>query len=401
MSLELRFFHDLVLRLPGRSNQVAPEDLELLKEDFKQISSHTRAAGDRLMQRFYASADKEERTMLVHDFEKGIVFLCDCLKDHMDSNDIDHIYSIGGDFSLPDLYKRIFTASEEMLHMLAGYFKEHFNEQQKMSEIKRLITATEIKEKMEHIRLRLEVAEVDVALVDILLHPFSQFVNGGKPEAASFRRYFALTELEQSIPYEALMDEKASDPTRQLMEWLHDWNFNSAAFHKFCIGEWQTELDECPNLQVRMGVLRKMIKQRREAAPERTELFHPANPGTQKLALDWLKAEKEDLQELMDEQPEAEEAREMEKFLTGMSIAQLACFTRLMVDTGTFVTPQHNKLFEFFSRSFSTKQRQDISYETFRTKFYRVDPGTMNAVRDLLIKMINRSREEEFALATT
>lgn len=79
-----------------------------------------------------------------------------------------------------------------------------------------------------------------------------------------------------------------------------------------------------------------------------------------------------------------------QKWLTNLTVAQLACFLRLMVDTGILSDPGNiTRLSESVAGTVCTRKNTPVSAESLRIKFYTHDAATINMVREYLQNMMH------------
>jgi len=81
------------------------------------------------------------------------------------------------------------------------------------------------------------------------------------------------------------------------------------------------------------------------------------------------------------------------KVTTGLSVAQLACVLRLFFEEKIFLTSNQTESLQFFAAHFSSQKQPEISDLSLRTKYYTIEPSTINSVKDMLIGMINRTKK--------
>ena len=81
------------------------------------------------------------------------------------------------------------------------------------------------------------------------------------------------------------------------------------------------------------------------------------------------------------------------KLHTTLSVAQLACFIRLMTEEKLIANPNQTEVIGFFAEHFRTDKSENISAESLRSKYYTIEGGTSNAVKDILIHMMNHIRK--------
>ncbi|MEZ4945127.1 MAG: hypothetical protein R2804_06340 [Cyclobacteriaceae bacterium] len=77
-----------------------------------------------------------------------------------------------------------------------------------------------------------------------------------------------------------------------------------------------------------------------------------------------------------------------------MSVSQVACFIKTLVETGIIRNKNVSELIRFLASCVKTKRSENVSHESFRMKYYNVESNTKDAVKSLFhsaIGQINRN----------
>ncbi len=69
---------------------------------------------------------------------------------------------------------------------------------------------------------------------------------------------------------------------------------------------------------------------------------------------------------------------------TEFSVSQLACFVKALVDTRIIVNPNVSELLRFLAHTTVTKRAEVISFDSLRAKYYNIESGTREAIRQTL-----------------
>jgi hypothetical protein len=72
------------------------------------------------------------------------------------------------------------------------------------------------------------------------------------------------------------------------------------------------------------------------------------------------------------------------KLIFDLSVAQFACFIKVLTETGVVQNKNQSELFRFLVRFVKTKRSENISYDSFRTRYFNVESNTKGAVSNLL-----------------
>ncbi|MBX2894746.1 MAG: hypothetical protein KF763_04855 [Cyclobacteriaceae bacterium] len=75
---------------------------------------------------------------------------------------------------------------------------------------------------------------------------------------------------------------------------------------------------------------------------------------------------------------------------TELSVSQLACFVKTLVDTRVIVNPNVSELLRFFAQTMVSKRAEDISFDSLRAKYYNIESGTKEALRQTLQNLMKK-----------
>lgn len=122
----------------------------------------------------------------------------------------------------------------------------------------------------------------------------------------------------------------------------------------------------------------------------------PDSQSLKKLVSNKIKAEIKYLENKQAETrtgPQKETANANEnKILTPLSVAQLALFTRLLIDAGILKTDSRSGILRQIAGGISTTKAGSISEESLRIKYYTPQTVAINIIKEYLYKMINLLR---------
>ena len=81
-----------------------------------------------------------------------------------------------------------------------------------------------------------------------------------------------------------------------------------------------------------------------------------------------------------------------EKIETSLPVSQIAYFTNLQFQTGVYTDKNKSNTLRIISQVMSSRNQQNISFQSLQKKFYEADNSTREAIRDILIKMLDLTR---------
>ena len=78
------------------------------------------------------------------------------------------------------------------------------------------------------------------------------------------------------------------------------------------------------------------------------------------------------------------------KILSSLSVPELALYFKLMIDMKFIQVENLQDFFRHITRTYRTKNTENISFESIRSKFYQPENATIKAVKSKLIEALNQ-----------
>lgn len=82
------------------------------------------------------------------------------------------------------------------------------------------------------------------------------------------------------------------------------------------------------------------------------------------------------------------------KINVSLSVAQLAYLLKVLTDTRVIKNKNISELIRFITAHISTPKANDISFDSFKVKFYNPEFSTKQSLHDMLIKQLNHIRKD-------
>ena len=125
--------------------------------------------------------------------------------------------------------------------------------------------------------------------------------------------------------------------------------------------------------------------------------FNSKQTGIKEFLIEWL------LEELSYRETKANLARlpipgeagfdQNYKVETSLSVPQVACLIRLLVETGVIKNKNKTELIKFYAQYTQTKRQENITFHSFKSKFYNIEDSSKQAIKELIIRLLNELRD--------
>lgn len=283
------------------------------------------------------------------------------------------------------LIQTIITHLQNTLDFIEEFFSGYFDRTQKVPVSYLSVCKDELGKQIGDLCLLLEKSDpIDQHLSEII----SEF----------FRRFMCLRA--RSITYEQLayckhllsqfFSERETISTLRIRETFYYLNFNEENFVFYELERLKHLTEDILTRKEKMSVLyyeQKLINQ----LPALVNNGYTTDmPSLKEQVTSWINEEvkyleKDCLQVNMGNTfPDSEN-----KINTSLSVAKLAVLIRLLVVDKIIINRQVAPMLRVIAKTFTTLQKDEISFGSLETKYHAPDKATINTVRDMLFKWIN------------
>ena len=239
------------------------------------------------------------------------------------------------------------------------------------------------------LKISLQQRHIPGALVNIICGPFEQSLN--KKGKMSFAELVQLKEMMQELLI--LLPENADDIRHHL---LH-LNFNSKDFFDHYMEQLVEFTKGMDNSGEKIGFYSLQLKLINQVQIKPGICLEPALPSIRDQIGSWIGEELYFLEKKRQQinhlsNTKNGESFETEKIQTSLSVAHLSLGLKLLMDAGVIVNKNSSELMRTVARNFRTERMESISEGSLRKKAYNFESGTVEGVKDLIIKMLNLVR---------
>jgi hypothetical protein len=166
-------------------------------------------------------------------------------------------------------------------------------------------------------------------------------------------------------------------------------NYNSIAYLKYCTDIINRELSVAETLIDKLEKLAFHYKVISQSLVKPDSIFDLSSPSLKEQLSEWILEEIQFLERKQQlsmafPNPVEDHMKKDFKLVFDMSVSQFAYFIKTLTETGVIQNKNVSELIRFLSKFVKTKRSENISYESFRIKYYNAEDNTKGAVRNLL-----------------
>jgi hypothetical protein len=298
---------------------------------------------------------------------------------------------------LPDLvkfYHQLYDSIEELLLFIERYFAGYLDTNLPISANRFNYFKSDIADRLKEINLVIDANRLSNELFELIIQPLQEILSN-TVKTISYHRVAYLKELAATV-LAYLSSRNMKDKVVDLFEILFTISFNSPEFFHNYIAMTAAELRPITNISAKMELLYRYIKKIRLYPSKKGFILYPELPTIKDQVIGWLEEEIKFLQISHDLGKSLSSPKEIiqgeGKIHCSLSVAQLACFIRLLVEIKLITNANQTEMLRFFSEHFRTDKRESIAFESLRTKYYNIETSSAEAVKEWLFKLMNHIR---------
>jgi hypothetical protein len=326
----------------------------------------------------------------IRNYQRQLVYLSNCIALYR------HKFTTTGQHELYENYNRLLEQLSDLLADVLDFLGSHFPEY--FDQDKEVPYAVKERAKKRFASKLTEITRLDNdknhKLLKAVLLPAFEFQNDEPEYVATFRK---INYLEVLLGEVAKVLTTANDAKESLKMKLIYLNFNSFLFFHYMIGEIKERVRKEEDGCTKICLLHWYMKRINQVGEKPGfALIHTGKAINEWLS-QWLheeinfvekhwRQEKQGKPMLVKQPPN-------KKIKIHLSVSQAAYLMALFMDTGLFAKGEKANMVRFFASGFQTLQSETISEKSLSNKSTNRETGARTAVKDLLIKMINRINE--------
>lgn len=324
----------------------------------------------------------------VYDLQNKLILLADALYCYLKNEDplLDNSYKKP---CLHSIQKEIYFYILDLLSFLKRNFQEFINPDEKIPDGVKFIAIQNLKYKLTP-KKKINNCVYN-ELISVTFTPLNQFFENHIPITSEELKYF-----EKLVAVCSEMNfMKVKDPVITLLKKLIFINFNSAAFFDFITDQIKLSINSIKSTPDKLEKLSLYLKKVNQA-PVDTELWYNRKSRSIKDMLSqWIVEEIIFYEKISKNREEISPHKEMDfKITTSFSVSQLACFLKILVETGIISNQNDMDIIRFFATVTQSKRTESISFNSLRSKYYNIEDSTRQEVKDYVLKMLNNIHQQ-------
>lgn len=283
------------------------------------------------------------------------------------------------------LYNSIRRHLEETLNFIEDFFSNYFDRNEKVPTPYLTISLEELCRQLEKLKKCTKSHEtVNPALINILVNNFNNFCKR-KSNGVTYNELMYQKDLMSE-----LLTDRTLNSEVLIKEVLFYFNFNDADFVAYTYQQLTALIEPLFSKAEKITALRYEQKNTNQSISKLSSHLSVYMPSLKEQVNQWIEEEIKFIEaDQTIAKPNKSEQEPDEKIHTALSVAKVALLIRLMIIDKIITNRVVAHVLRIMIRTFTTLQKETISFGSIETKYHNPDRGTISAVKDMLFRWIN------------
>ncbi|MBS1680972.1 MAG: hypothetical protein JST48_04615 [Bacteroidetes bacterium] len=292
----------------------------------------------------------------------------------------------------PEFYQVSQGCLDELLLFVEHRFAKYFDQDAKapgkyVARVKKIT-----KEKLKNFRLVLTSKNADPRLIDLVLRILKSICDNGSEGNITFRKLIYAKEVQKDLS--SLTDRlpEIKDIDEELRQVMYRNNYNSYRVLTYHAHYASSLLEEAETRAEKIEQLSLLLKKINQACVKPQVKYHPHGLPLKDQLNNYIVEELEYQQRLQltlgHLSPSLHEPAPIGfKLKFTASVAQAAYLLRILMESKIILNNNLSQVFQFLAKYVVTKRSESVSLGSLRSKYYEVDTGTKESVRNMLMAL--------------
>ncbi|MBL7858155.1 MAG: hypothetical protein JNM57_10750 [Cyclobacteriaceae bacterium] len=292
-----------------------------------------------------------------------------------------------------ELYQLCYDGLEDMLSFIERHFAKYFDQDAKAPTAYVAIVQNDMRHHFQDITQKLADLSADQRLTDSVVYALRKLTESDASKEVSYRKILFAKQVQKELSELLERIRGESDINEDLRNLVYYLNYNSIkafTYHTNYIDVLLNETDSRNDMIERLSFILKRIKQ---AQVKPGIAYNHQAPPLKVQLNSYIIEEIEHLQRVhqlgLTSPGKPSDLMTTFRIQIEMSVAQIAYFLKVLVESKVIVNQNVTELLRFLSKILVSKKVEIISYDSLRSKYYNIEQSTRDSIRNILLRMIN------------
>jgi len=303
---------------------------------------------------------------------------------------MDKIASLHKNADSVEFYRQLYAALEGLLRFIEKHFTRYFDQDAKAPEEYIALARKDAEGHLRKLKEEMLTRNVDSVLADAVLHCLRKVTEKNVKSEVTYRKVLYATELREEVSQVLQRSIPADDINEEIRMSVYYLNYNSIKVFAYHAKYFDTMLRSDDSRGEKIEKLSYALKKINQSQVKPGMFYDKDRPSLKDQLCCYLKEEIDYLERLNhgSASKSTDSSFQGFKLKLEISVSQLAYLIRVFVETQVVQNKNITEVLKFLAQYVITKKSEGISYTSFRVKFYNIEIGTKEAVRNMLFTMI-------------
>lgn len=382
------------LYMPAKAENLTPA-LNFFIHVFNQVKNENNLIKSTIKQKVYNCNNKDEIEHYIQKTQYVFENLASRIINEINPTVSNDIYNLSIENNQKDCLKILYIHLEKLLRFIEKEYKSFLNVNIQVPLRTVLIKEAEISPKLRFVKSILLDLEIDEKLLQITYQPILKMVTINVLDKLTYQEFNYCVELIHEL-HRLFTNNNKEIIQKKLMCWLFELNFNDLSFFQYLAELVKLEINSKDNTIEKINLLYRYLKEVNQKQLAIRNRYNSKIPDIKYQVTTWLEEEIQylsiKLQHSSLQNNTSVLTSKQTKIHTGFSVAQLAWFINLLVQTKIIKNQNQKEVLRFIATNCHTDNQENISLDSLYSKYYNTEVNTKNVVKDKIIEMLNLSR---------
>lgn len=303
---------------------------------------------------------------------------------------MDKIASLQKNSDAVEFYQQLYSSLEGLLRFIEKHFTRYFDQDAKAPEEYIALAQKDAEGHLSKLEEQMLARNVDSLLVDAVLQCLRKVSEKNLRNEVTYRRVLYATEVREEISQVLQRSIREDDINEEIRMSVCYLNYNSIKVFAYHAKYYEAMLRSDDSRGEKIEKLSYTLKKINQGQVKPGMFYDKDRPSLKDQLCCYLKEELDYLERLNHgaTSKSADSSFHGFKLKLEISVSQLAYLIRVFVETQVVQNKNITEVLKFLAQYVITKKSEGISYTSFRVKFYNIEIGTKEAVRNMLFTMI-------------
>lgn len=280
--------------------------------------------------------------------------------------------------ALKTFYLKVCTIIEEILTYIQQFLPAFFNEELPIPYITSIETREELQNSLQSLQALYLIPDIEKTLLNLALQPIKEFVNHAN-EVTTYKDLRYLKELVRDIS--SLLDwQEGMEINFELHGILLQLNFNLPRYVLYCCTRLDDKLHSMKTPKEKLDTIVLYLRTIEIVQYKPGFAYITGIPDVTEQIVNSVKIT---FEHLLNTTPHREK-KTIGKIKTNFSVNELAALVKIATKAGDIKNEIAIEVIRFYAEHYTTVQADEISEDSFRAKYYKVEIGTYESLLETL-----------------